>query len=68
MQIIGFFLVILGTIFLVAPEFIAYFLGIILILIGGNLLLLSYGIQRSAKKESPPSFQFGDYEISRKRK
>lgn len=66
---IGLVLVLVGIIVIIAPEFIAYFIGTILILIGANLLLVSYGVHRASKgQDSQSGFRFGDYEIIRNRK
>ncbi|MFZ3232277.1 MAG: hypothetical protein WA194_01870 [Patescibacteria group bacterium] len=65
----GLVLVLVGVIVIIAPEFIAYFIGTLLILVGANLLLVSYGVHRANRKDEPSSgFRFGDYEIIRNRK
>lgn len=66
---IGLALVLVGFIVIAAPELIAYFIGTILILVGANLLLVSYGVHRANKgSEAASGFRFGDYEIIRNRK
>lgn len=66
---IGLALVLVGFIVIAAPELIAYFIGTILILVGANLLLVSYGVHRAGKGAGSASgFRFGDYEIIRNRK
>ncbi len=66
---IGFALVLVGFIVIAAPELIAYFIGTILILVGANMLLVSYGVHRANKGQDASSgFRFGDYEIIRNRK
>lgn len=65
----GLVLVLIGITVIAAPDLIAYFIGTLLILIGANLLMVSYGIHRATKKDEPSSgFRFGDYEIIRNRK
>lgn len=66
----GLLLVLIGVIVIAAPDLVGYFVGTILILVGANLLLVSYGFHRAKKAGEPKSqgFRFGDYEIIRNRK
>jgi multisubunit Na+/H+ antiporter MnhC subunit len=66
---LGFFLVLLGVVFIAAPQLIAYVIGTVLVLIGANILLVWFAARRATKQSGDGTFfRFGDYEISRRRK
>ncbi len=70
MSFVGFSLVFFGIVVIAAPEIIAYVIGVLLILAGANLLLLSKAVKDASKPGGGDSsvFRFGEYEIFRNRK
>lgn len=64
MKTFGIVLVVFGLFICFFPEIVAYLLGIFIIIIGANILLAD----TLFRKNSNSSFQFGDYEILKKKK
>lgn len=51
-----------------APQIIAYVIGVILVFAGINILLLSRVLSNASKKADSSVFRFGEYEVYRNRK
>jgi len=64
MKSFGIGLVVFGLFICFFPEIVAYLLGIFIIVIGANILLADTLFRKNSKS----SFQFGDYEILKKKK
>lgn len=64
MKTFGIVLVVFGLFICFFPEIVAYLLGIFIVIIGANILLAD----TLFRKNSNSSFQFGDYEILKKKK
>lgn len=65
MPLIPLFLIAFGATVIAYPEFIAYIIGSLFIIIGVNSLLLMFALRRSQNSEK--KWSFGNYEIIRKR-
>lgn len=65
MQFFGFFALVFGIIVIAFPEFLAYLIGFFFVLIGVNILFISW----LWKDKSPnKSWRVGDYEILKNKK
>jgi len=64
MKPIGIFLTGFGIMVILFPQIVAILIGVLLILIGTNILFADYLVQ----KGNSSSFRFGDYEIFKKKK
>ncbi len=66
MQFFGLFSLVFGVIIITFPEFLAYLIGFLFVLIGINILFVSLAIRRDSS--SSKSWKVGNYEIIKNRK
>ncbi len=65
MPLIPLFLIAFGVTVIAYPEFIAYIIGMLFIIVGINSFILAIALRRSQNAEK--KWSFGNYEIIRKR-
>lgn len=67
MIFIGIFFILFGCLIIAMPELIAYIVAFFLILIGVNITILGYRMQKVKNSTPSSGFSFGGYEIIKKR-
>ncbi len=66
MTLLPFFLIFFGMTVIAYPEFIAYIIGFLCIIIGVNSLIFMLALRRN-RNTSEKKWSFGGYEIIRKK-
>lgn len=67
MIFIGIFFILFGCLIIAMPELIAYIVAFFLILIGINITIFAYRMQKVKNSAPSSGFSFGGYEIIKKR-